>query len=80
MGVRNSRLRASMRAKRLMTTADGRRSTVEGKVIYHNSWVTDFEVRLESTAQLTGIGRSRSRVENEQFNVHKKDGYELKHN
>lgn len=48
----------------------------EGRCVYHNSWVTDFEVRRENVAQLMGIGRSRSRVENEQFNVHKKDGYE----
>jgi len=51
-----------------------------GKVIYHNSWVTDFEVRRENAAQMIGIGRSRWKIENEQFNVHKNHGYELEHN
>ena len=52
----------------------------EGKVIYHNSWVTDFEVTAENAAQIIGIGRSRWKIENEQFNVHKNHGYELEHN
>lgn len=52
----------------------------EGKVIYHNSWVTDFEVRPENAATIIGIGRSRWKIENEQFNVHKNHGYELEHN
>lgn len=52
----------------------------EGKVIYHNSWVTDFEVGPENAAAIIGIGRSRWKIENEQFNVHKNHGYELEHN
>ena len=52
----------------------------EGKVIYHNSWVTDFEVSRENAATIIGIGRSRWKIENEQFNVHKNHGYELEHN
>ena len=52
----------------------------EGKVIYHNSWVTDFEVGPENAATIIGIGRSRWKIENEQFNVHKNHGYELEHN
>ena len=51
-----------------------------GQVIYHNSWVTDFVLRQENAAQLIGIGRSRWKIENEQFNVHKNHGYELEHN
>ncbi len=51
-----------------------------GKVIYHNSWVTDFELRRENAATIIGIGRSRWKIENEQFNVHKNHGYELEHN
>jgi hypothetical protein len=51
-----------------------------GKVIYHNSWVTDFEVTRENVATIIGIGRSRWKIENEQFNVHKNHGYELEHN
>jgi hypothetical protein len=52
----------------------------KGKVTYHNSWVTDFEVTAENAAQVIGIGRSRWKIENEQFNVHKNHGYELEHN
>jgi hypothetical protein len=52
----------------------------ESKVIYHNSWVTDFEVTRENAATIIGIGRSRWKIENEQFNVHKNHGYELEHN
>lgn len=51
-----------------------------GRVIYHNSWVTDFEVTSENVATIVGIGRSRWKIENEQFNVHKNQGYELEHN
>jgi hypothetical protein len=52
----------------------------EGKVLYHNSWVTDFQVRPENAATIVGMGRSRWKIENEQFNVHKNGGYELEHN
>jgi hypothetical protein len=51
-----------------------------GKQVYHNSWVTDFEVTAENVATITGIGRSRWKIENEHFNVHKNQGYELEHN
>jgi hypothetical protein len=52
----------------------------DGSVGYHNSWVTDFVVTPESVAAIAGIGRSRWKIENEQFNVHKNHGYELEHN
>lgn len=52
----------------------------EGKVVYHNSWVTDFEVWPENAATIIGIGRARWKIENEQFNVQKNHGYELEHN
>ena len=52
----------------------------EGKVLYHNSWVTDFDVTAENVATIVGIGRARWKIENEQFNVHKNQGYELEHN
>lgn len=51
-----------------------------GKQIYHNSWVTDFDVTTENVATIIGLGRSRWKIENEQFNVHKNQGYELEHN
>src|SRR5262249_19868393 len=52
----------------------------DGTVGYHNSWVTDFVVTPETVAAIAGIGRSRWKIENEQFNVHKNHGYELEHN
>jgi hypothetical protein len=51
-----------------------------GKVKYHNAWVTDFEVTPDNVAAIVGIGRSRWKIENEQFNVMKNHGYELEHN
>ena len=51
-----------------------------GQVIYHNAWVTVFEVTAENVATVVGIGRSRWKIENEQFNVQKNHGYELEHN
>lgn len=51
-----------------------------GQVIYHNAWVTDFEVTAANVATIVGIGRSRWKIENEQFNVQKNHGYELEHN
>ena len=52
----------------------------DGTVGYHNSWVTDFAVTPETVAAIVGIGRSRWKIENEQFNVQKNHGYELEHN
>jgi len=51
-----------------------------GPVRYHNSWVTDFAVTPETVATILGSGRSRWKIENEQFNVQKNHGYELEHN
>jgi hypothetical protein len=52
----------------------------DGTVGYPNSWVTDLAVTPETVAAITGIGRSRWKIENEQFNVHKNHGYEVEHN
>lgn len=52
----------------------------DGTVGYHNSWVTDLVVTPETVAAIVGIGRSRWKIENEQFNVQKNHGYELEHN
>jgi hypothetical protein len=51
-----------------------------GKQRYHNSWVTDLEVNAGNIAAVVQIGRSRWKIENEQFNVQKNHGYELEHN
>lgn len=52
----------------------------EGRQLYHNSWVTDLEVSADNVEQITGVGRSKWKIENEQFNVQKNHGYELEHN
>jgi len=52
----------------------------EGKLLYHNSWITDLDIDQENVAVIVQIGRSRWKIENEQFNVHKNGGYELEHN
>jgi hypothetical protein len=49
----------------------------DGTVGYHNSCVTDFAVTPQTVAPITGIGRSRWKIENEPFNVQKNHGYEL---
>jgi hypothetical protein len=54
--------------------------SVGGKLLYHNSWITDLEVDAANLAVVVQIGRTRWKIENEQFNVHKNHGYELTHN
>ncbi len=51
-----------------------------GQPLYHNAWFTDLEVDAHNVAQVIQIGRSRWKIEHEQFNVHKNHGYEREHN
>lgn len=51
-----------------------------GQALYHNSWVTDLAITHTNVASLIQIGRSRWKIENEQFNIQKNHGYELEHN
>ncbi len=51
-----------------------------GELLYHNSWITDLEVDTANVPVVVQIGRTRWKIENEQFNVHKNHGYELTHN
>jgi hypothetical protein len=53
---------------------------VGGELLYHNSWITDLDVDTTNVAVVVQIGRTRWKIENEQFNVHKNHGYELTHN
>lgn len=50
-----------------------------GKLLYHNAWCTDLEVDAANVAAVVHIGRSRWKIENEQFNVQQNHGYELEH-
>jgi Transposase DDE domain len=54
--------------------------TAGGELLYHNSWITDLDVDASNVAVIVQIGRTRWKIENEQFNVHKNHGYELTHN
>ena len=51
-----------------------------GTLLYHNSWITDLDVDATNVAVVVQIGRTRWKIENEQFNVHKNHGYDLTHN
>lgn len=51
-----------------------------GQPLYHNAWFTDLEVTADNVAAIVRIGRSRWKIENEQFNIQKNHGYELEHN
>ena len=50
------------------------------KVVYQNSWVTDFEVSSSNVAELVRAGRCRWKIENECFNTLKNQGYCIEHN
>jgi hypothetical protein len=51
-----------------------------GAQLYHNAWFTDLEVTADNVAAIVRIGRSRWKIENAHFKVHKNHGYELEHN
>jgi hypothetical protein len=51
-----------------------------GALLYHNSWITDLDVDAANVAVGVQIGRTRWKIENEQFNIHKNHGYDLTHN
>lgn len=54
--------------------------TAKGDLLYHNSWSTDLDVDAANVSGVVQIGRTRWKIENEQFNVHKNHGYDLTHN
>jgi len=51
--------------------------TAGGALLYPKSWITDLAVNAENVAAVVRIGRTRWKIENEQFNVQKNHGYEL---
>lgn len=52
----------------------------EKKIIYKNSWVTDFIIDKNNIKKLVEAGRCRWKCENEGFNILKNQGYNLGHN
>jgi hypothetical protein len=59
---------------------EGWEQNAQGEPLYPNSWSTDLDVDAKKVAVVVQIGRTRWKIENEQFNVHKNHGYELSHN
>lgn len=51
-----------------------------GKVTYHNSWVTDIPISSNNVEELVRGGRCRWKIENETFNTLKNQGYHIEHN
>lgn len=58
-----------------LTVADG-----AGKVLYRNSFITDWEIDADNVCGLAAAGRARWKIENENNNVLKTKGYHLEHN
>ena len=52
----------------------------EGKVLYRNSFITDFKITQKNVAALVTSGRARWKIENENNNTLKTKGYHLEHN
>lgn len=52
----------------------------QGEKIYHNSWITDWEISQKNIVELVSSARARWKIENENNNVLKNRGYHLKHN
>lgn len=52
----------------------------DGKILYRNAFVTDFEISKDNVKQIVIDGRSRWKIENENNNILKNRGYHLDHN
>jgi hypothetical protein len=51
-----------------------------GEVLYHNAWATDYQLTADTIRPLVAAGRSRWKIEPENNNVLKNQGYHLEHN
>lgn len=51
-----------------------------GRVLYKNSFATNFEITKDNVKAIVADGRARWKVENENNNVLKNNGYHLTHN
>jgi hypothetical protein len=51
-----------------------------GKIVYKNSFATNFQISKKNVKQIVADGRGRWKIENEGFNVLKNRGYHLEHN
>lgn len=55
-------------------------SRPDGRVTYHNAFVTRYTLTDEAVAEIVQAGRTRWKVENENNNTLKTKGYNLEHN
>jgi hypothetical protein len=51
--------------------------TATGALLSHNRWITDLDVDAAHGAVVVQLGRTRWKIENEQFHVHKNPGSDL---
>ena len=51
-----------------------------GAVLYHNAWATNLNVNDRTIRPVVAAGRARWKIENENNNVLKNQGYHLEHN
>ncbi|MEM1282745.1 MAG: transposase, partial [Chlamydiota bacterium] len=52
----------------------------KGKILYHNTWITDLTISQKNSYQIAQGGRTRWHIENETFNTLKNQGYNFEHN
>jgi hypothetical protein len=56
------------------------RHEITNEELYYNSWITSITASDWNIEELCQIGRARWKIENEGFNILKKNGYHLEHN
>ena len=52
----------------------------DGKVLYFNTFITDYALSTANVAEIIAAGRSRWKIENENNNILKTKGYYFEHN
>lgn len=52
----------------------------DGKILYYNTFVTDYELSTANVMEIVEAGRSRWKIENENNNTLKTKGYHFEHN
>jgi hypothetical protein len=55
-------------------------TNLDGRKLYHNSFVTDIKITTKNVINITLAGRTRWKIENENNNTLKTKGYHLNHN
>jgi len=54
--------------------------SLDGEVLYYNTWITDIVINSDNVKQITQGGRARFTIENRNFNEQKNRGYGTDHN